>query len=137
MFPGILLSHAAILEATTNYKLIQSHDIVLCFSQLYWISGLMTLIRGSLFGSMRIITTERFTINLIFRLISQYKISFVMSPSSHLISMLEYPSINDVDLSSIRHFVVGGNKLPLDFSAECNQRMQYTFRMEMWSTRWV
>lgn len=115
------MSHAAVLEAQSNFKLVQSHDVLLCFSQVFWISGYMSLIWGTLFGATRLITTERFAPELAFRLLPQYKVSFVLTAIPQMVSMLKHPSADSVDFLSLRHYCVAGSKVPPGLLAEFNQ----------------
>lgn len=43
---GVCLSHAAILDAMAHFTLPTCNDVFLCFSSLYWLSGVVILIKG-------------------------------------------------------------------------------------------
>lgn len=118
---GVSLSHAALLTTQLNFELVQSHDVLLCFSQLYWATGIITLICGTLYGGTRLITTERFSPELAFRLIPQYKVSFIINAVYQLAGMIRHDSVATVDLTSLRNYCVGGSKVPFGMLADFNQ----------------
>lgn len=80
----------------------------------------MTLIWGTLYGTTRIITTQKFSVELAFRLIPQYKVSFILNAVYQMVSMLKHHSIDKVDFSSLRCYCVAGNKVPSGIPAEFN-----------------
>lgn len=49
-------------------------DIVLTFSTVYWISGLLLLICSAIKGYRRVITTERFTPELMLNMIEEHRV---------------------------------------------------------------
>lgn len=53
---------------------ITHEDIVLSFSSLYWISGILILISTTLNGSCRIITTEKFTPKSMLAMIEEHEV---------------------------------------------------------------
>lgn len=118
---GVSLSHAALLTMQSNLNTVQSDDIMLCFSQLYWQTGVMTLIAGTLFGATRLITTQRFSTELAFRLIPQYKVSFIINAVYQLASMLRCDQIDIVDLTSLKNYCVGGSKVPFGLATQFNK----------------
>lgn len=120
-FVGVSLSHAALLNMQSDLELIQSNDIMLNFSQLYWITGMMSLLWGTLFGTTRIITTEQFSPELAFRLIPQYKVSCIINGVYQMVSMLKNDAIDQVDLTTIKRYFVGGSKVPFGLASEFNK----------------
>lgn len=50
-------------------------DVLLSFSTLYWISGILMYIIGGVRGSCRVITTESFTPELLLELIEEHRVS--------------------------------------------------------------
>lgn len=121
LFPGVSLSHAAILDIQTRLEQIHSDDVLLNFSQLFWISGLMVLLWGTLHGATRLITTQKFSPELEFHLIEKYKATIVMNAVYQMVSLVKSDLINETDLSSVKHYLVAGNKVPYDISAKLNE----------------
>lgn len=118
---GVSLSHTAILAAQANFEFVRSDDVLLCFSQLYWITGVMTMVWSTLYGATRIITTETFSAELIFRLISQYRISFILNSLNQMLAMLKHEKIADMDLTSIKNYCLGGSRIPHGLPAQFNK----------------
>lgn len=120
-FAGVSLSHAALLATQANYEFVHSDDVLLCFSQLYWITGVITLIWGTLFGGTRVITTEPFSCELAFRLIPQYSVTFVLNAVYQMVSMLKHNCVAQANLKSLKNYCVGGCKVPFGLLAEFNR----------------
>lgn len=118
---GVSLSHAGLLGIQANFELVQSHDILLCFSQLYWITGIMTLTWGTLYGATRIITTDKFSPESAFRIIPQYKVSYALNGVNQMILMLKHEAIGEADLTSMKNYCMSGCKVPFGLPAEFNK----------------
>lgn len=105
----------------TRFDIVNSDDTMLCFSSLYWLSGLLTLLIGTLNGATRLITTELFSPELLFRLIEQYKVTFVLNTPYQMVLSLKNALIKQTDLSSLKKYFVGGSKVPFGASIEFNK----------------
>lgn len=117
------LSHAGILDGAFHDNTFRSDDVVMCFSSLYWISGWIALIAGTLNGATRLITTETFTPELYLRFIEQYKVTFAMSSPHNLALILKCGQLHQTDLTSIRLQWVAGGKC----SYQVQQKMNSVF----------
>lgn len=106
------LSHASFLERITAWSLYTFDDISLCFSSLYWLSGIATLIMPTISGCTRIITTETFSPELFLNLTEKYRATNIIIATFQLISVLKCKSISNKDLSSLKIVQVGGSKVP-------------------------
>lgn len=106
---GIALSHAALIDKTGHAS---SSDVLLCMSTLDWWSGIFTLLLGTISGSKRIITKQRFSPEVQLRLIEQYKATLMLNVTHQMIFMLRCEKIQNTDLKSIKVFIVGGTKVP-------------------------
>lgn len=84
---------------------------LLSFSSLYWISGVSTLVQGTLCENLRIITNESFTPNLAFDLIEKYHVSAFISPPSSLALMLQHPRLPSVNLSALKYYLCAGSQV--------------------------
>lgn len=118
---GVCLSHASLLDLTPHFDVNQSDDVLLCFSSLYWLSGLIILLRGALYGATRIITTETYTPELQLRLIEQYKITCTFNSPHQMVLMTKSERISKTDLSSIKIAIVGGSKVPYHVKTEISK----------------
>lgn len=104
----------------SHFDAIQSNDVLLCFSSLYWITGWMMLLCGTINGSTRIITTQSFAIELHLRLIEQYKVTLALNAPNHLTLMSKCDGLEQADLSSLRCQLVAGGKCSLFTQTKIN-----------------
>lgn len=81
----------------------------LSFSSLYWLTGVMALVNGTLAGITRIITTETFDPECMLRMIEQYGVTFTLTAPSYLARLLHSPNIHTTNLSSLRYYLCGGS----------------------------
>lgn len=89
-------------------------------STLSWIIGVITVLMCTISGGKRIITCEEFCIEQQLRLINEYKITLIDNVPNDLIEMLKSGLLPRADLSSVRHVIVGGYKVPLAILEEFN-----------------
>lgn len=73
IYSGVCLSHAAIMNQVANLGYYSS-DLVLSFSTLYWISGLLMLLSSVVQGFCRIITSESFSPDLMLDMIEEHQV---------------------------------------------------------------
>lgn len=92
----------------------------MCFSSLYWLSGLVVLLKGTLCGATRIITTETYSPELQLRIVEQYKVTFALNAPHQLVLMMKCDQFAKTDLSSLKFQMVGGSKLPFHVQKEMN-----------------
>lgn len=90
---------------------------------MHWVSGIRSLIGGTLSGLTRIITTEVFSPETQFRLVEKYRVTFVVNSLHHLISMAKHKDIKSADLSSIKLQLCGATKIPFSVQAEMNAHL--------------
>lgn len=114
---GVRLSHAALLEATSPFNhfsgICSCDDVLLCFSSLYWLSGLLILLKSTFCGSTQIITTKIFAPDLQLHLIEKYKVTQTFNAPHHFVLMMKSANFSKTDLSSLKYALVGGAKVPL------------------------
>lgn len=92
------------------------------FSTLYWISGIETLLFGTLTGATRIITTETFTPELQLRLMDQYKITCTSNATHQIVLLTKCDRLRAANLSSWKYSMVGGSQVPFHLK---NERQKY------------
>lgn len=109
MSKGVCLSHAQLIAYSRRAWSFYSHDISLAFSSLYWITGIVNLLAGTMEGATRVITEQTFTPELLLDIIEQYKLTAIFSPPSHLAQLLECPRYKSADLSSVERIYTGGS----------------------------
>lgn len=98
---------------------------ILCFSSLYWISGISVLITSTLSKCIRIITTDDFTPELMLNAIRKYNVTHIITPPCQLSAVLKCPLLlndtNNTLLSSIKAWVCGGSHLPVNHIEKIKQ----------------
>lgn len=118
------MSHAAFLDLMIRTSaLVNYSDVLLCFSSLYWLSGTITLLLGTLNGGTRIITTQRFTPELQLELIKKYRISYTLNASHQIALITKCERFHTADLSSWRILSVGGSKVPFHLKSQLIPRI--------------
>lgn len=120
---GVCLSHAAILDSMSQFNVNKASDVFLNFSSLYWLSGVIVLLKGTLTGATRVITTEPFSPELQLRLIEKYKVTFTLNAPHHIILMMKSDQFSKTDLSSLRLMMVGGSKVPFHVQTEMSYHL--------------
>ena len=105
---GVRLSHAQCM----NMLMSQSGFIdsfMLCFSSLYWISGFLTLLKMTLNGGKRLITSKPFNPELQMEMIETFGITNILSSPNNVALMIHSPKWKEANLSSIKHYLIGGS----------------------------
>uniref|UniRef100_A0A9I3CJR2 AMP-dependent synthetase/ligase domain-containing protein n=1 Tax=Anopheles culicifacies TaxID=139723 RepID=A0A9I3CJR2_9DIPT len=105
---GVCLSHAICIAHTTSLWKATDCERVLCFSSLYWVSGLGVLLNSSVVGATRIITRESFNARLLIDLVEQFRVTTLFMPPAQALALLGEPTIGMVDFSSLQLVLCGG-----------------------------
>lgn len=108
-----------------NGRSIFNNSISLSFSSLYWLSGVASLISGTLTAATRIITTTPFSPELAFRMIEKYKVNLIITPPLILTLLLQSPLIEEANLTSVRAYFCGGSHLPQHLNDKMKKYMKY------------
>uniref|UniRef100_A0A1I8Q2J7 AMP-dependent synthetase/ligase domain-containing protein n=1 Tax=Stomoxys calcitrans TaxID=35570 RepID=A0A1I8Q2J7_STOCA len=105
----VCISHAALLQ------LFESADFLnrrfLCFSSLFWLTGIATLIQGTIGRATRIISEKPFKPEDFFQIVKQHKVDIFMGPPSQMALALSSNAISDSDFSSLEYFLIGGGSI--------------------------
>lgn len=101
-----------------QYNLNDFQDTMLSFSSLYWLSGTGTLLRGTLSGATRIITTKLFSPELQLHFIEKYRVTFTMNATHQIVLISKNDRFKKTDLSSWKTLTVGGSKVPFHIQSE-------------------
>lgn len=99
-------------------------DVLMVFSSLYWLTGVICLIGGTLTGAKRIITTQPSSPELQFRLIPQYKVTYVMNSPFQTTLFAKHNAIKTTDLSSLKYYFAGGSRIPQDVPVQINKYLR-------------
>jgi 4-coumarate--CoA ligase len=106
---AVIISQALLLSKCNELVNITENDVTLCFSSIYWLSGLIWMIYSALNNTTRVTTIESFRADLVLRIIKQYKITTIMTPPSLISSLVHYPGLASADLSSLKTYLCGGS----------------------------
>ncbi|XP_037936533.1 4-coumarate--CoA ligase-like 7 [Teleopsis dalmanni] len=107
---GVCMSHESILNGL--FIKLDQNDRILSFSTLYWVSGLLFLIVGTLRNATRVISNKPFNVEHFFDIVQKYKINFLFTPPSQLAMAVASENIKNYDLSSLETYLCGGSALP-------------------------
>ncbi|XP_011293216.1 uncharacterized protein LOC101891121 [Musca domestica] len=108
---GVNMSHAALLALGESLLDNESSSNLLCFSSLYWLSAVISILRCILTRTTRIISANPFCPEDFFAIVERYKVTVVMGPPSHMAMCLTSSKLPDSDLSSIVEYGVGGSRV--------------------------
>ncbi|XP_013107201.2 uncharacterized protein LOC106086929 [Stomoxys calcitrans] len=106
-FPkAVCISHAALLECFNSMNFLNKR--FLCFSSLYWLTGILTLMHGTIGQAIRITSEKTFNPEDFFEIIQQHKVEIFLGPPSQLALALTSNAISESDLSSLDYIITGG-----------------------------
>lgn len=121
---GVCISHAALTQQTTQFYMINSEDVILCTSSIYWLFGINAILLGTLNGATRVIyTTQPFIPELQLRLVEKYKVTFLLNAPYQMVSILKCTGFDKTDLSSVKYVFCGGGKMPIKMIKEMKQHL--------------
>lgn len=87
---------------------------------IYWFSGLYTILVFTVNGSTRILTAKRFTPEMELAIIKKYNVSVLLNVSYELLLLLKSGLATKESLSSVKHVIGGGGKVPFAILQEFN-----------------
>ena len=124
---GVVLTHASITcELVKNYNKIFSgnrRDSFLCFSSLYWITGLSTLYRTTKENILRVITTQPFTPELLPEIVKKHRVTILLTAPLQLATILRQP-LNPDDFDSLNFWLCGGAHVPEENCLKMNSYLR-------------
>lgn len=118
---GVAISYAQVLESLYQMWDMNTEHVVTCFSQLYWISGIATVIFGTISGATRVITQEDFKAEILFKIVEKYKVTHMFCPTSQIALILQSPELQNTDFSSVEYILSGGSPIPIHFQMELDK----------------
>lgn len=122
-FPGVCLSHAALVSSMESFDVLTSDDISFNTSSIYWISGLGNLLVGTFYGATRIITAAPVSTEKYLSIIENYKVTSVIFGSARLSSTLKNEAFLKTNFESLKHIFLGGAVVPLFASSKFNSQL--------------
>ncbi|XP_065074956.1 uncharacterized protein LOC135698756 [Ochlerotatus camptorhynchus] len=111
---GVCLSHSNCIANADTLTDNYSTDVMLCFSSLYWLSGLFFLLVGTSSGATRIITRDAFNPALALEIIEKFRVTVTFFPPAQALELLKHPRVSQADFSSVRLLCSGGAAVSAD-----------------------
>lgn len=108
---GVCLTQAQLVSQLTRAFPGLSNEISQTFSSVYWITGMVNLLQGTVDGALRINTCKPFTPEYFFELVQKHKITRTFLSPSQIVACLESKEITKVNLSSLKVCLSGGSLL--------------------------
>ncbi|XP_055913469.1 probable 4-coumarate--CoA ligase 1 [Eupeodes corollae] len=107
---GVSMSHESIVNAVIFS--FTEDDKLLCFSSIYWLSGIISLLHGTMIGCTRVITDQKYAPELFLRIIEQYRVNVVFTPPSQMATVIRCPDFTRTDLRCLETYFCGGSAVP-------------------------
>ncbi|XP_068143937.1 luciferin 4-monooxygenase [Drosophila tropicalis] len=113
---GVTRSHRSLLNNTKIPQLFTTESVLFCFSPLYWISCIFTLLASLVNGCKRVITNRPFSVQYFAELVERHQVSFVLTVPHHMALLAKSREKKELALRlhSVKSFVCSGSKVPLN-----------------------
>ncbi|XP_061394007.1 probable 4-coumarate--CoA ligase 1 [Musca vetustissima] len=105
---GVCVSHATIVWNSFSLDAFKDTNL-LCFSTLYWMSGIVALVHGTIGGAKRIISSDPFNVDDFLDIVQRYKVNITIGPPSQIAMVISSDKITTTDLSSLVASIIGGS----------------------------
>ncbi|XP_075166531.1 uncharacterized protein LOC142238708 [Haematobia irritans] len=110
---GVMCSHQSLLH--NNIYLTNTCDsVLLCFSTMYWASGLLNLISALLNSSLRIVPDQPFSPEYFLHLVEHYQVTHILCSGNQAAEIVLNRDKDEIRtaLKSIHTMLCGGAKVP-------------------------
>lgn len=118
---AVRISHAQLIAPYQRVTQLDLADTILCFSTLYWISGLQMLLMGVLNGIRRVITSHPGTASAAIELCQRYHVTILFVTPSLAADVLRLQTISGDRLRSLKVFAIGGCTVPVALRENINR----------------
>lgn len=108
---AIPLSHASLVYQFQDLHLPQCGPI-LCFSSLFWFSGIVNLLMATLSNIPRVVVRQQFNAKLCLDVIKKHQVQLMICPPSQPMLMLHEKADLTEDLKSLKMILCGGSAVP-------------------------
>ncbi|XP_062549577.1 probable 4-coumarate--CoA ligase 1 [Armigeres subalbatus] len=106
---AVCLSHSICIAHAANFFECHPSDRPFAFSSLYWLSGLITLLCGTLMGATRIITRKSYQPQLAIDLIRNFQVTALCITPTQAYGIVHEGQALPSDFSSVRIVFCGGS----------------------------
>lgn len=122
---AVALSHAALLYQLSNILSSEfEHGCAFSFSSLYWLSGWLVLLATTIGDSIRVITVQQFSPELLVDIIKTRKLSALVTPPLQLATVLRSGNLRSDDLNSVASWMVGGGHVAEENCLRMNEYLK-------------
>ncbi|XP_073838508.1 probable 4-coumarate--CoA ligase 1 [Musca autumnalis] len=105
---GVCVSHNCIVWNSFSVSAFKNAHL-LCFSTLYWMSGIVSLVHGTIGGAKRIISSKPFNVDDFFDMVQRYQVNVTIGPPSQIALAVSSDKISTCDFSSLHACLIGGS----------------------------
>nr|XP_019551233.2 4-coumarate--CoA ligase 1-like [Aedes albopictus] len=122
---GVCYSHSHLIEAEGFAETLNAGPIF-SFSQLFWLTGVLSVHTSILCTRPRIITTQSFNADAFFSIIENYKVEDTFTPPACIEAIQNHPRYRKANFSSLKRWTIGGAPVTADILASLGKRFQGT-----------
>lgn len=123
LITAVCHSHALLIDRMTRFPAFNADDVIMCFSLVYWITGLRALVRGTLVGATRLITTDTATPELQLQMIQQYRVTCISNSVNQSVALYNSGLLETADLSTVQSYITGGNRVSREVAVYINDHL--------------
>ncbi|XP_075168491.1 uncharacterized protein LOC142240673 [Haematobia irritans] len=115
-----MCSHQTLLYSNI-FATAHTDSVLLCFSTMYWASGLVNLFSALLNSSLRIVPDKSYSPEYFLYLVKRYGITHVFASSSQMAELVFQCNKNEIKefLQTIDTILCGGTKIPIAVQEKC------------------
>lgn len=86
----------------------EGEHVIFNFSTIYWATGWLFLIGGTLSGAKRVITTNLYSPKLLVDIVNEHRVTGIFCPPSYIVELVNTQPALD-RMPSMRHLISGGS----------------------------
>jgi acyl-CoA synthetase (AMP-forming)/AMP-acid ligase II len=123
---GVMLTHHNLVAALCQMEaldLVRESDTLLCVLPLFHIYGLQVILNYGLRMGATLVTLPRFELDEYLRCVQQHRVRFAHVVPPVIIGMLNHPSLESYDLSSLEVVFSGAAPLGSELTRQCTERL--------------
>ena len=123
---GAMITHSAaafhIIGTTLTFGYTQE-DVHIGVMPFFHVQGMVQSMGAALVTGCRLVILARFTPEVLIRAIAEYKCTVLITTTTMVIAMINWPGIDQYNLSSLRIVWYGGAPMPIEISDRLKQKV--------------
>ncbi|XP_058981381.1 uncharacterized protein LOC131803748 [Musca domestica] len=110
---GVMCSHQSMLH-NLLYLTATMDSVLMCFSTMYWASGVMNLVQSLLYSTLRIVPDRAYSPEYFLELVERYKVTHIFATGAQMADLVLNTDKEKARsaLKSIDTLMAGGAKVP-------------------------